>query len=57
MLSNLAIDEEKLEPIEMWFYRLILRIPWTERLNNKEIMEKMAAEKKKTPLLRISSIK
>jgi len=28
----------KLEAFEMWVYRLVLRIPWTARRNNDEVL-------------------
>ena len=33
--------QSKLEAVEMWFWRRMLRIPWTARKTNKEVMEKI----------------
>lgn len=31
----------KLEAFEMWLYRRILRIPWTDRVTNEEVLRRM----------------
>lgn len=46
MLDNLFIDEERLKEKEMWFYRLMLRITWTEHARNKENLKEMGNRKK-----------
>lgn len=35
----------KLEAFEMWLYRRIQRIPWTERITNTEVLRRMGKEK------------
>lgn len=36
-----AGDEKKHEAFEMWIYRSLLKIPWTDRVTNKEILRRM----------------
>ena len=38
--------EQKLEAAEMWFYRRILRISWTEHITNEEVLRRMGARRK-----------
>lgn len=38
-------DTKKLEAFEMWIYRRILKISWTERVPNEEVLRKMNKEK------------
>ena len=37
--------QKRLEAAEMWFYRRILRISWTERMTNEEVLRKMGTER------------
>jgi hypothetical protein len=39
------IDTKKLEAFELWMYRRILRISWTERVTNVEVLRRMNKEK------------
>ena len=32
------VDEQKIEAAEMWFYRRLLRISWTERRTNESVL-------------------
>ena len=36
---------KKIEATEMWFYRRMLRVPWTARKTNKEILEEADAQR------------
>lgn len=36
---------KKLEAFEMWLYRRILKIPWTEHVTNKDVLERIGKEK------------
>ena len=36
---------KKLEAFEMWLYRRVLRIPWTDRVTNAEVLRRMGKEK------------
>lgn len=38
----------EIKEIEMWFYRRIMRIPWTGRIIQKEVLNKMATERTNT---------
>jgi hypothetical protein len=40
-----STDKKRLEALEMWCYRRILKIPWVDRVSNKEIL-KRAQEKR-----------
>jgi len=33
--------EQKLKATEMWFWRKMMRISWTEKLTNEEVLEKV----------------
>ena len=37
--------EKKLEAVEMWFLRRILRIPWTARKTNQEVLKEAVTER------------
>lgn len=37
--------QKRLEAFEMWLYRRILRISWTEKVTNVEVMNRMGKEK------------
>ncbi|CAG9828977.1 unnamed protein product, partial [Diabrotica balteata] len=39
------IDIKKLEAFELWMYRRILRISWTEKVTNVEVLRRMNKEK------------
>ncbi len=42
----------KLEAAEMWFYRRMLRIPWTAHVTNEEVLRKIGTERKLLPTVR-----
>jgi len=37
--------EQKLKAIEMWFWRKMMRISWTEKLTNEVVLEKVGSER------------
>jgi len=37
--------EKKLEAVEMWFLRRMLRIPWTARKTNQEVLKEAVTER------------
>lgn len=39
-----AIDERRLQAFEMWLYRRILRIPWSDRISNREVLRRIDQE-------------
>ena len=39
-------DKKRLDSFEMWCYRRILRIPWTDRRTNTWVLEELGVEKK-----------
>ena len=34
-------DERKIEAVEMWFWRRVLKVSWTELVTNEHILERM----------------
>jgi hypothetical protein len=40
-----STDKKRLEALEIWYYRRMLKIPWVIRVTNKEIL-KRAQEKR-----------
>ena len=38
-------DEKKIEAVEMWCYRRMLKLSWTQRKTNKEVLEMASAER------------
>ena len=41
-----ASDKKRLESFEMWCYRRVLRISWTEKITNEEVLEKINCERR-----------
>ena len=37
-------DRKKIDAFEIWCWRRILKVPWTEKITNKEILEKVQLE-------------
>ena len=37
--------EQKLMAAEMWFWRRMMRISWTDKLNNEAVLEKVGVER------------
>ena len=44
--------ERRIEAAEMWFLRTILRISWTERVSNEDVLRRADVEKKLIKLVR-----
>ena len=44
MLDNIKDNGKKLQPVEMLFYRRVLRISWKEFMSNEEVLVKMGAK-------------
>src|SRR5437870_13500742 len=42
MQDNVSYNDKKLEAVEMWFYRRILRISYTKHITNEEVLSRMA---------------
>ena len=40
------IDTKRLEAFEMWMYRRIMRIPWTERVTDVEVLRRLQQKEK-----------
>ena len=38
-------DEKKIEAVEMWCHRRMLKLPWTERKANEEVLQMASAER------------
>ena len=53
MLDNFSKYEgSKLEAAEMWFYRRMLKIPWTGHVTKEEVLKKIGTERKLLPTVR-----
>ena len=37
--------EKKLEGMEMWCYRKMLRLPWTKEVTNEEVLKRVGKER------------
>ena len=48
---------EVLEAAEMWFYRRILRISYTQHVTNERVLEGMSAEKELIKTIRVKQMK
>ena len=40
----LKTDRKKIDAFELWCWRRILKVPWTKKITNKEILEKIQLE-------------
>ena len=50
-------SEDRLEAMEMWIYRRILKIPWTDKVSNKEVLERMGKERCLLSKIRMRQLK
>ena len=44
--------EQKLKATEMWFWRKMMRISWTEKLTNEVVLEKVGSERQLSTTIR-----
>ena len=44
---------KKLEAFEMWIYRRMLKIPWTHRITNEEVLRRIGHERKLIKIIKI----
>lgn len=44
---------KKLEAFEMWLYRRILKIPWTDRITNDEVLRRIGRKRKLLTIIKI----
>lgn len=44
---------KKLEAFEMWLYRRILKIPWTDRISNDEVLRRIGRKRKLLTIIKI----
>ena len=49
-LCNLFTMESKLESFEMWAYRRMLRVSWTEHKTDEEVLRMVNTARKKMPV-------
>ena len=40
----LKADRKKMDAFELWFWRRVLKVPWTKKITNKEIITKIQTE-------------
>ena len=45
MLDNFTSNGKKVRSTELWFYRRMLRIPWTDRVTNVDVLTRVARER------------
>ena len=50
-LDDRQRDEEETGGAEIWFYRRMLRIPWTARRTNQEVMQRAGVGRELTTVL------
>ena len=43
---------KRLEAVEMWFYRRMMRIPWTARMTNQEVLQRMGVTRELMTVVR-----
>ena len=43
---------KRLEAVEMWFYRRMMRIPWTARMTNQEVLQRMGVTRELMTVIR-----
>ena len=39
-------NERRLEAVELWFYRRLLRVKWTEKRTNESVLNELGVKKK-----------
>ena len=44
--------ERKIEAAEMWFFRRMLKIPWTERVSNEQVLYRAGAKREMMKMVR-----
>ena len=44
--------ERRLQSVEMWVYRRMLRISWTDHMSNEEVLAKMGTRRKLVETIR-----
>ena len=49
--------KKKLEAAEMWFYRRMLKVPWTDKRTNKEILQMMEEEQTLLDTIKLRQLK
>ncbi|CAH1284537.1 unnamed protein product [Diabrotica balteata] len=47
-------NRKKLEAFELWIYRIMLRIPWTARVTNEEVLRRIGRDKKLLRTIKVS---
>ena len=45
-------DEKRIEAAEMWFYRRLLRVSWTDRRTNESILQELGTTRKLLTLIK-----
>ena len=45
-----------IEAFEMWMYRKMLRIPWTDKITNAEVLSRAGEERKLSKTTKISKL-
>ena len=42
--TELKADRKKIDAFELWCWRRVLKVPWTKKVTNKEIIKKIQPE-------------
>ena len=50
-------DEKKIEAAEMWFYRRLLRVKWTEKRTNKSVSKEIGSPKQMLETINVRKLK
>jgi hypothetical protein len=47
-----AAEQKRLKPMEMWYYRRMMKIYWIERITNEEVIRRVAEKRNIINVLR-----
>ena len=50
-------DEKKIEAAEMWFYRRLLRVKWTEKRTNQSVLKEIGSPKQMLETINVRKLK
>ena len=50
-------DEKKIETAEMWFYRRLLRVKWTEKRTNQSVLKEIGSPKQMFETINVRKLK
>ena len=50
-------DKKKIEAAEMWFYRRLLRVKWTEKRTNQSVLKEIGSPKQMLETINVRKLK